>query len=165
MISTATVADVPSLVALRTSVAQRMAERYGEGDWSALPTEAAVIRQVRASRILIERRDSRIVGTVRLAAAIQALFDASAFTPVAHAFYVLGLAVAPDVQGQGIGRALMAAAKDTARESFADALWLDAFEHAAGAGIFYEKCGFRRVGGVQRGAMRLGYYEWLCKSQ
>jgi GNAT superfamily N-acetyltransferase len=165
LISTATVADVGSLVALRTSVAQRMTERYGEGDWSALPSEAVVLRQLRASRILVARRDSQIVGTVRLATAIQALFDSSAFTPVAHAVYVLGLAVAPEVQGQGIGRALMEAAKDVAVDSTADALWLDAFDHAAGAGKFYEMCGFRRVGGASRGAMRLGFYEWLCRSR
>jgi GNAT superfamily N-acetyltransferase len=163
LISTATAADVPALVALRTAVAQRMTERYGEGDWSALPSEAAVIRQLRASRILVARRDSQIVGTVRLATALQALFDSSAFTPVAHALYVLGLAVAPEVQGQGLGRMLMDAAKDAARESRADALWLDAFEHAAGAGKFYETCGFHRVGSMQRGEMRLGLYEWLCR--
>jgi hypothetical protein len=102
-----------------------MTERYGEGDWSALPSEAAVIRQLRASRILVARRDSQIVGTVRLATALQALFDSSAFTPVAHALYV--------------------------------------FEHAAGAGKFYETCGFHRVGSMQRGEMRLGLYEWLCR--
>jgi len=47
----------------------------------------------------------------------------------------------------------------------AEALWLDAYEHAAGAGPFYMKCGFRKVGRTQYREVPLGYFEWLVASQ
>jgi ribosomal protein S18 acetylase RimI-like enzyme len=89
--------------------------------------------------------------------------DASAFTPVTTALYVLGLAVAPDSRGRGVGRSLMDAAKHAARVEPAEALWLDAYEHEAGAGPFYLKCGFRQVGRTKYRQMPLVYYEWLTE--
>jgi len=59
-----------------------------------------------------------------------------------------------------LGRGLMDAAKQSARDATADALWLDAYESAAGAGPFYAKCGFQRVGSVTRNSLPLAYYEW-----
>jgi GNAT superfamily N-acetyltransferase len=119
------------------------------------------VGQVSASRVLVARRDAAIIGTVRLARALPWAIDSSSFTPVATAIYVLGLAVAPDTRGQGVGRQLMDAAKDTARAESADALWLDAFDHVAGAGAFYIKSGFRAVGRTKHKEMPLIYYEWL----
>jgi GNAT superfamily N-acetyltransferase len=55
----------------------------------------------------------------------------------------------------------MDAAKDTARSWHAQALWLDAYEHRAGAGRFYEKCGFSKVGRTKYREVPLIYYEWL----
>lgn len=111
--------------------------------------------------MLIARRGAGIVGTVRLVQALPALIDADSFTPVDTAMYVLGLAVSPDARGQGIGRGLMEAAKEVARSRPAEALWLDAYRHPAGAGPFYERCGFRAVGPSSRGEVPLIYYEWL----
>jgi ribosomal protein S18 acetylase RimI-like enzyme len=145
---------------LRTSVAEAMTLKHGEGDWSAIPNAAMVLRQLRASRVLLARRAAQILGTVRLTTALQTLLPSNNFTPVKHALYIFGLAVAPEVQGQGIGRALIDAAKDAARSSRADALWLDAYDHAAGAGPFYEKCGFKRVGTTSHNTVSLLYYEW-----
>ena len=160
-ISIATVNDASALVALRTCVAHNMTQRFGEGAWSAAPGDADVIQQVSASLVLVAHYDKKIVGTVRLARAKPWAIDASTFTPVITALYVLGLAVSPDVRGQGVGRCLMEAAKDAARAEPADALWLDAYEHAAGAGPFYLKCGFRQVGRTSYREMPLTFYEWL----
>jgi GNAT superfamily N-acetyltransferase len=164
VISTATLRDARALVELRTAVARGMTEKFGEGHWSAIPTRADVQRQIRASHILVARRDGRIVGTVRLAASRPWAIDSIAFTPVASAFYVLGLAVAPDARGQNVGRELMEAAKDVARSRRVDALWLDAYDHVAGAGPFYLKCGFRKVGRTQYREVPLIYFEWLASS-
>lgn len=141
--------DVTSLVALRSAVARDMTARFGHGGWSTIPGKSLVLKQLRASRVLVARQDSRIVGTVRLATAMPGAFDSSAFTRVHRALYVLGLAVAPDARHRGLGRALVEAAKETARASSFDALWLDAYDHPAGAGAFYEKCGFRRAGNAE----------------
>jgi ribosomal protein S18 acetylase RimI-like enzyme len=69
--------------------------------------------------------------------------------------------VAPLARGRGIGRALMESAKEAARVTPMDALWLDVYDHVAGAGSFYEKCGFRKVGKVSHQQTVLIGYEWL----
>ncbi len=160
-ISLATSGDAGALAVLRASVARDMTQRFGEGGWSAIPSQADVAQQLNASLVLIARHDGEIVGTVRLARALPWAIDSSAFTQAAKAFYVLGLAVAPAARGQGVGRSLMEAAKETARAESAEALWLDAYEHNAGAGPFYLKCGFRQVGRTKYRETPLSYYEWL----
>ncbi|MEO8018747.1 MAG: GNAT family N-acetyltransferase [Pseudomonadota bacterium] len=162
-ISIATAHDAPALAVLRASVARDMTERYGEGDWSATPEEGDVLGQLNASRVLVARRDQQIIGTVRLVRALPWAFDASAFTPIKTALYVLGLAVAPHAREQGVARQLMEAAKEVSRSWPADALWLDAYDHLAGAGPFYLKSGFREVGRTKYRKMRLIYYEWLVR--
>jgi GNAT superfamily N-acetyltransferase len=160
-ISVATLRDAGALTGLRTRVAQDMTLIHGEGHWSACPGKADVIRQLRASRVLVARRGDDIIGTVRLTQALPGAFDSQSFTPVDTALYVLGLAVSPDARRQGVGRELMDVAKATARGWPAGALWLDAYQHVAGAGAFYEKCGFRALGPSSRGEVPLTYYEWL----
>ena len=164
-ISNATASDARALAALRTSVAHGMTQRFGAGDWSATPTEPDVVQQLSASRVLVARRDGEMIGTVRLARAKSWAIDASKFTPVTTALYVLGLAVVPEAREQGVGRCLMEAAKEAARAEPADALWLDAYEHIAGAGPFYLKCGFRQVGRTSYREMPLMFYEWLCEGR
>jgi GNAT superfamily N-acetyltransferase len=161
MISAATLGDADELAALRCAVALEMTLEYGEGDWSARPSKAEVVRQLRASHVLVARRDARIIGTVRLARPLIGAFDSSAFTPVEKPLYVLGLAVAPQFRGRGEGRQLMAAANDAARKVGAQALWLDAYDHEAGAGPFYMKCGFARVGVLKHRGVPLICFESL----
>jgi GNAT superfamily N-acetyltransferase len=162
VITAATKSDVRALVALRTAVAEGMTEKYGEGHWSAAPSKADVQRQLRASIVLVAHREGEVVGTVRLATARPWAIDSIAFTPVTTALYVLGLAVSPEARGQGIGRELMEAAKAKARSWPAGALWLDAYDHVAGAGPFYIRCGFSKVGRTQYREVPLVYYEWLA---
>lgn len=159
-ISPATLDDARAIAALRTQVARGMTREFGKGHWSAIPSVAAVARQMRASHVLVARRDGVIVGTVRLAVAQQWAIDSDSFTPAKRALYVLGLAVAPDVRKCGVGRALMEEAKVKARSWHAEALWLDAYDHPVGAGAFYEKCGFRAVGPSAQGVVPLIFYEW-----
>lgn len=154
--------DARDIAALRTAVAQGMTRLHGHGHWSACPSQAEVLKQMRASHVLVARRGSRIVGTVRLATANPFTFDSGQFTPVQTALYVLGLAVAPEWRKQGIGRELMEASKQEVRTRPADALWLDAYDNDAGAGPFYLHCGFRRVGPSARKDLALVYYEWLA---
>src|SRR4051794_19828514 len=92
-ISVATVRDARTLTELRGRVAEDMTRRFGRGPWSSCPSRADVLRQLRASRVLIASRGTGVVGTVRLVRALPALVDAGHFTPVESALYVLGLAV------------------------------------------------------------------------
>ena len=164
-ISRARRSDVPELVALRSAVAMQMTRDFGQGHWSQCPSHAEVVRQLRASHVLVARADSRIIGTVRLVRAMPWAIDSSAFTPVAAPLYVLGLAVAPAWRARGVGRQLMDAAKEIARSWGAQALWLDAYQHRAGAGAFYLKCGFRKVGATRYRESPLFYFEWLAAQE
>jgi GNAT superfamily N-acetyltransferase len=169
--------DAQAIADLRGAVALDMTRLHGPGHWSSRPSRAEVMRQLRASHVLIARQDARIVGTVRLATANPLLFDSGSFTSVETAIYVLGLAVAPECRRQGIGRQIIEAAKDVARSRPAQALWLDAYDSEVGAGPFYSRCGFRRVGPSTFKAstfkastikantfkeVKLVYYEWLA---
>jgi predicted N-acetyltransferase YhbS len=154
--------DARAIANLRGMVARDMTLQYGQGHWSPCPSKAEVTRQLRASHVLVARQQGHIVGTVRLATANPLAFDSGAFTSVETAIYVLGLAVAPACRKQGIGRELMEAAKDVARTRPAQALWLDAYDSDVGAGPFYSRCGFRRVGPTTFKEVALVYYEWLA---
>lgn len=153
--------DVAALMKLRAEVARDMSDRFGKGGWSSVPTKADIVRQLRASHVLVAREGAEVVGTVRLAPVQPGIIDTSAFTPVSTAIYVLGLAVAVHRRNFAIGHSLMNATKDFAQKSSANALWLDAYDHAAGAGPFYERCGFRRCGKKPHGSIDLWLYEWL----
>src|ERR1041384_3639906 len=110
-----------------------MSRQFGTGHWSTPTSKAQVMKQMRASLMWVARRGGGIIGTVRLAS-VSPAFDASAFTPVTRALYVLGLAVASECRKQGVGGKLVDAARHAALERGANALWLDAYGHAAGAG-------------------------------
>jgi predicted N-acetyltransferase YhbS len=160
-ITAATAADVGPLAAMRATVSRDMARRFGPGGWSAVSSETEVLKQLRASRVLVARLDGDIVGTVRLTLAQTALFDASAFTPVKTAVYLLGMAVAPVAQGKGVGARLLVAASAAARAWPADAVWLDTYDHAAGAGPYYRARGFTEAGRMRLADRSLILFERL----
>jgi GNAT superfamily N-acetyltransferase len=80
---------------------------------------------------------------------------------VEKAIYLIGMAVLPVMQGQGIGRQLIKEAVKQVRVWPADAIRLDAFDTEAGAGAFYAKCGFREVGRVVYRKAPLIYFEMV----
>lgn len=161
-IAVASEADAAELAALRTEVADHLTRRFGQGHWSALVTERGERRSLKTTRILIARDEaSCIVGTLRLGTKKPWAIDTAYFAEVGRALYLTDMAVAPALQGNGIGRRLIEEAKEAAAAWPADALRLDAYDHAAGAGGFYAKCGFRRVGRVVYRGVPLLYFEWL----
>ncbi len=113
------------------------------------------------ARVLVARSGASVVGTVRLATRKPWAIDPAWFTPCARVLYLTDMAVDPGQQRQGIGRRCLAHARDVARAWPADALRLDAYDAPAGAGGFYEKCGFREVGRVTYRQTPLVYYELL----
>ena len=75
------------------------------------------------------------------------------------------MAVAPSLQRQGIGRRLLDEAKTVALAWPADAIRLDAYDSAAGAGPFYSKCGFHEVGRANYRGVALAYFELLLSDR
>ncbi len=85
--------------------------------------------------------------------------DTAYFTAAKKPLYLTGMAVHPNLQRKGVGRLLLKEAEAIARAWPAEAIRLDAFDSAAGAGPFYEKCGFREVAHVIYKKNPLIYFE------
>lgn len=153
--------DAAAIASVRTAVADRLTESYGRGHWSSCVTEKGVLQGLRTCRVLVARHAGQVAGTVRLAAKKPWAIDTSYFSTVRKPIYLHDLAVAPEAQGQGIGRLLVEEAKALARAWPADAMRLDAYDHAAGAGQFYARCGFHQVGRITYRGVPLLYFELL----
>jgi ribosomal protein S18 acetylase RimI-like enzyme len=159
--SVATEADAAAIAGLRVSAGEQLTATFGHGHWSGGATERGVLASIRASRVLVAHRGGRLVGTLLLQTKKPWAIDTSYFTPGRRPLYLLNMAVAPAVQRMGVGRALLEQAAAVAREWPGDAIRLDAYDAAAGAGGFYASCGYREVGRVTYRTVPLIYYERL----
>ena len=151
--------DAPELAALHAAVAEALTSEFGQGPWSHAPSERAVVDGLRRSTIYLARKRGRIIATLALSTRKPWAIDKSYFSPVAKPLYLTSMAIAPRQQRRGIGRLCMVEAASAARGWPADAIRLDAYDAAAGAGGFYAKCGFREVGRVVYRKTPLTYYE------
>lgn len=154
----ATEADTSDIAALRNRVSQYLARRYRLRP--SCVTQEGVLREIATSRVLIFRKAHGIVATLRLATKKPWAIDVSYFTDV-PALYLHNMAVDPEQQGRGLGRRLVEAAKVVAQKWPREALRLDAYDAEHGAGVFYEKCGFREVGRAVYRRVPLIYFEFL----
>jgi GNAT superfamily N-acetyltransferase len=159
--ATANEADAAEIAALRTAAAQRLTQDFGRGHWSGTATEKGVLRAIRSSRVLIARSGRDVVGTLTLATKKPWAIDPKYFTKVERPLYLTDMAVHPAVQRQGIGRQLLEDAASVARSWPADAIRLDSYDAAAGAGPFYAKCGLREVGRMKYRGTPLIYFELM----
>jgi len=164
VITAAAKRDAGTIAQLWASVAQTLTDRHGKGSWSHAPNEAGVRRGIETSRVLVAHSGSGLVGTLRLATKKPWAIDPSYFAVVDRPLYLLDMGVAPEAQGQGVGRALIEAARGVARDHPAGSIRLDAYDAPAGAGGFYLRCGFSEVGRVVYRGTPLIYFEWLCES-
>lgn len=155
--------DALAIAALRNAAAAHLTQRYGRGHWSGRVTEKGTLRDITSSRVLVARSGDGIVGTLTLTTKKPWAIDVKYFEVVRRPLYLLSMAVDPRCQGQGIGRLLVDEARSVCVDWPADALRLDAYDAAAGAGRFYEKCGFRDVGHVTYRGVPLVYFELLLR--
>jgi ribosomal protein S18 acetylase RimI-like enzyme len=153
--------DVPAITAVRNAAAERLTSDFGAGHWSSLAREASVRRHIVESRVLVVRTAQGVAGTLRLATKKPWAINPALFTRVRKAIYLLDMAVHPDWQRRGIGRRLMTGAANFSRAAGFEAIRLDAYDSPAGAGAFYEKCGYAEVGRVEFRGTPLIYYETL----
>lgn len=154
-------ADAAAVAALRAAAAAHLTAAFGEGHWSHAVTERGVRRELESSHVLVARRGLDIVATARLATKKPWAIDVSCFTAVSKALYLHGMAVAPALQRQGIGREVVREVVMAARAWPSQGIRLDAYDAPAGAGGFYARCGFREVGRVTYRKVPLIYFELL----
>ena len=157
----ATLDDVPMIAALQNAAAGALTARYGEGHWSSLVTERGAALSQRHARVRVGRSGKRVLTVLRLAKKKPWAIDVSYFTPVKRPLYLTGMAVSVARQGQGLGKLAIEDALAVARAWPTDAIRLDAYDGDAGAGSFYDKCGFRERGRVAYKGDPLVYYEFL----
>jgi ribosomal protein S18 acetylase RimI-like enzyme len=159
MMTLATPDDAPALAALHTAVAAHLTEAHGEGPWTGVTTEKAVVFAMRTSRVYVARERGAITATFRLATKKPWAIDTGYFAPAKRPLYLLGMAVAPERQRRGLGRRCLDEAARIARERLADAIRLDAYDADAGAGGFYARCGYTEVGRRTHRDAPLIYFE------
>jgi ribosomal protein S18 acetylase RimI-like enzyme len=157
----ATKDDVAAIAGLQNAAAGALTARFGAGNWSSLVTERGAFLSLRHSRVRVGRSGRRILTVLRLAKKKPWAINVSYFTPVKRPIYLTGLAVSVAHQGQGLGRQAIEDACEIARSWPADAIRLDAYDAAAGAGDFYIRCGFKERGRVVYRGDPLVYYELL----
>jgi GNAT superfamily N-acetyltransferase len=157
----ATIDDAAALAVLYTAVAEELTRLHGRGRWSTKTSEKGALHAMRTSTVFVARERTEIVATLRLTTKKPWAIDTSYFSPCAAPLYLLGMAVTPSRQRQGLGRKCLDHAKERAQRWPADALRLDAFDAAAGAGGFYARCGWSEVGRTLYRNAPLIYYEFL----
>jgi ribosomal protein S18 acetylase RimI-like enzyme len=108
----------------------------------AMPSYADRLRKLGAhGDVLVAVDDDKILGTVTL----ERWHEASDLAAGPAEAEIRALAVAPSVQGRGIGRVLVQAVVDRAAESRVTKLWLHTQPLMVAAHRLYEQAGFVRV--------------------
>jgi ribosomal protein S18 acetylase RimI-like enzyme len=151
--------DVAAIAALHDESARRLGRDFGDGPWA----RPLVLRRLDVAPgrglVRVGRCDGAVVCSLRLQTKRPWAIDPAYFTPAARALYLVNMVVAPANQRRGIGRAALDDAWSVALDWPADAIRLDAWGAAAGAGPFYERCGYAHRGyAVYRGTPLI-YYE------
>ena len=151
--------DASLVAGLRGRAARDLTARFGPGHWSGETTASGVLAGMMDSRVFIARGGPDVVATFRVSTVKPWAMLEAAFTPCSQPLYLTDMAVLPDLQRRGIGRRCLDRAVRCARQWPADAIRLDAYDTDAGAGVFYEKCGFREVVRLVHRDVPLVYYE------
>jgi GNAT superfamily N-acetyltransferase len=157
----ATLDDVAVIAALHNAAAGALTGRFGAGHWSILTTERGAALAQRHARVRLGRDGRRVLTVLRLATKKPWAINLTYFTPVQRPLYVTGMTVSVAAQGQGLGRRAIEDACAVAKAWPADAIRLDAYDATAGAGAFYERCGFTERGRVVYKGVPLVYYEMV----
>lgn len=157
----ATTADAAAIADVRSSAADRLTRDFGEGHWSARADERSVLREFTSNQILILHDGTEVVGTASLQKKKPWAIDLAYFTACGRPIYLINMAVRPEYQRRGIGRALLEYAHELACAGGAEAIRLDAYDGRVGAGDFYRKCGYRLRGGKTYRRVPLLYFERL----
>lgn len=139
---TATAADVPALRALVESAYRGDSAKRGWtheadllGDERTSDAELAETIADPKARVLLARIDSKLAGTVT----IRDLGEGRAYLGM--------LCVDPDLQAEGLGRALIADAEDMAAEEFgAKVMTMTVIDARAELIAYYERRGYARTG-------------------
>lgn len=152
--------DAESIAALRNAVSDDLTFKHGKGWWTGYCTTAGVLFDLRNGLLYVALHRGEAVASLKLATKKPWAIDLKYFPKAKRPLYLTAMAVAPEHQRRGLGRACLEQVLPLARKAKADAIFLDAYDHpAAGAGPFYAKCGWRETGRARYRDVPLIYYE------
>lgn len=156
----ATPEDAEAIAALRNAVSDNLTFKHGKGWWTGYCTAAGVLFDLRNGTVLASLHRGDVIATLKLSVQKPSSIDLNHFPKAKHPLYLTSMAVAPEFQRQGVGRACLEQTIKIARCRGADAIFLDAYDHpAGGAGPFYARCGCRETGRARFKGVPLIYYE------
>ena len=158
------VSDAATVRGLRAAAAEELMRRCGEGHWSEVFTVATIKKHLAEKAVFLVDLDVTPVATFELHTNKPFWYSTAWFAePDAPAFYLLHMAVLPARQRHGIGRHIMSEIEDMARGQGHRAVRFDAYDALAGAGAFYQKCGYELVHSGSFNGVPLEYYEKLLR--
>jgi GNAT superfamily N-acetyltransferase len=157
----ATAREVAAIAKSRMATNEKLTRDFGPGPWTSTVTEKGVLFNMRNGRVYVAREGRTIIGSLLLTTKKPWAIDRSYFSKSERPLYLLAMAVAPDRQRRGIGRAMLEDVKRIVKAWPGDAIRLDAYDLPGGAGEFYAKCGYREMGRVIYRGAPLIYYEFL----
>jgi GNAT superfamily N-acetyltransferase len=155
----ASATDAAALATLHRAVADHLTQLHGRGPWSFRTSEKGVRFAMRTSRVFVAQLGTELVGTLRLTTRKPWAIDTSYFSPCERPLYLLGMAITPARQRQGLGRLCLQEVRRIAVAWPADSIRLDAYDAKAGAGGFYARCGWVETGRASYRGAPLIYYE------
>jgi GNAT superfamily N-acetyltransferase len=151
--------DARAIAALRAAAGTHLVERFGPGPWAGRPSERSVRFEMTRGVVYIAREDARPIATLTLSRRKPWAIDLAYFAAARAPLYLTAMAIAPELQRRGLGRRCLEAVDAIARDWGADAVRLDAYDSAAGAGGFYAACGWRETGRAHYRGTPLRYFE------
>ena len=157
----ATAAQAVAIAKLRTATNEKFARDFGRGPWMSTVTEKSVLYAMRTGYVYTARDGRTIIGTLQLTTTKPWAINRSYFSQCEHPLYLTSMAVAPDRQRHGVGRAMLEEVKRVVRAWPGDAIRLDAYDLPGGGGEFYAKCGYSEMGRITYRGGPLIYYELL----
>src|SRR5690349_10152000 len=107
LIEPATAGDVGALVELHAAVAEALTVAHGKGHWSRSHSDRSLERALAQSHVFVSRRSGQVEGTLCLTKRKPWAIDPAYFTPATKPLYLLDMAVRPDRQRRGLGKALL----------------------------------------------------------
>ena len=153
-------ADAETIHAIRTSAADALTAEFGSGHWSHVESLDTLRRHAVDRDLFLAMSNGEAFGTFELESKTPGFYSRHWFTdPDAPAYYLFSMAIVKTSQRRGLGRTIMDEMEAMAVAHGKRALRLDAYDAPAGAGVFYEKCGFVLVHEGSFNRVPLRYYE------
>jgi GNAT superfamily N-acetyltransferase len=133
---------IPEAHALAVRGAERIARDFGPGHWSRASSLRAWKGHIGLKDVYLAEQGGRAVAVFKLRAKKPHWVPKKRFAePDARCLWLTDFYVDPDHLRRGIGRACMEEVRRIAAKAGCRWVRFDAYDAAAGAGAFYEKCG------------------------